>query len=221
VTQFVKDSGKTQWHVYGLVLLGILALTAYVGCEKTGGDSEGGSSSGSAANLIPPPPAPAEYADKHMPEGWWTDPAILEEGRQLFIGAENIDVNCAACHGKNGKPVKKGARDFRQTERMQMFSDSQWFWRISEGVKGTKMPAWKKKLPNEDDRWKIIAYERTFGLDGLGWDVARAAWVPVAELGQPVAETEAAPAQDGEVPAGDPAEGDSPASHDAPGHSEG
>ena len=180
----VRENGpKLRWHVWGLLLLGILAMAAYTGCEKTGGEGE---ESVPTAKLIPPPPAPPDYADKHMPEGWWSDPDIIEQGRQLYIGVENIDVNCAACHGKDGKPVKKGARDFRQAERMKMYSDSQWFWRISEGVKGTKMPAWKKKLPNEEDRWKLIAYERTFGLDGLGWDVARAEWVPLAELGKPV-----------------------------------
>jgi mono/diheme cytochrome c family protein len=223
VTRLAKDGGTKQWHLYGLMLIGILALAAYAGCSKT---SEDGAEA-PAAKLVPPPPPPPDYADKHMPEGWWSDPDILEQGRQLYIGAENIDVNCAACHGKNGKPVKKGARDFRQTERMQLYSDSQWFWRVSEGVKGTKMPAWKKKLKSEEDRWKIIAYERTFGLDGLGWDVARAEWVPLAELGKPIAEIEAAPpegetapSEEGAVPASDPVEGDSPASEDAPAQSE-
>ncbi|MBQ27036.1 MAG: hypothetical protein CMH81_02660 [Nitrospiraceae bacterium] len=216
VTRLAKDGGTKQWYFYVLMMIAILALTAYVGCSKS---SEEGPAS--AAKLIPPPEPPPAYADKHMPEGWWSDPDIIEQGRQLYIGAENIDVNCAACHGKNGKPVKKGARDFRQKERMQMYSDSQWFWRVSEGVKGTKMPAWKKKLKSEEDRWKIIAYERTFGLDGLGWDVARAEWVPVAELGKPVVETEVVPGAEGVVPASDPIEGDAPASHDASGQSEG
>src|SRR5262244_2132809 len=66
---------------------------ATVGC---GGESEG--------PIVPPPPAPAEYADKHMPAGWWTDAAKAEEGRKLFIGDTNPDVNCASCHGKDGKP---------------------------------------------------------------------------------------------------------------------
>ena len=226
VARFMKDGSKKQWYLYGLILVEILALTVFAGCEKTGGEG-GESAPTSAAKLIPPPPAPPEYADKHMPEGWWSDPEIIEQGRQLFIGAENIDVNCAACHGKNGKPVKKGARDFRQTERMQLYSDSQWFWRISEGVKGTKMPAWKKKLKSEEDRWKIVAYERTFsGLRDKGWDVARAEWVPLDELGKPVAKTEVAPAEgeitnaeEGTVPASDHGEGDSPASEDAPAQS--
>jgi hypothetical protein len=40
-----------------------LGLTV-VGCGESG---EG--------PIVPPPPAPAEYADKHMPAGWWADAA--------------------------------------------------------------------------------------------------------------------------------------------------
>ena len=61
-----------------------------------------------------------------MPAGWWADAAKMEEGRKLFIGETNPDVNCASCHGKDGKPVKAGARDFRISERMKLYSDSVW-----------------------------------------------------------------------------------------------
>ncbi|MGH7182974.1 MAG: hypothetical protein ACREJN_13480, partial [Nitrospiraceae bacterium] len=44
--------------------------------------------------IVSPPPAPAEWADKHMPSGWWTDAAKLEEGRKLYNGETNPDVNC-------------------------------------------------------------------------------------------------------------------------------
>ncbi len=146
----------------------------------------------------PPPPAPPEYADKHMPAGWWSDEKIIAEGKEIFEGVKNIDVNCASCHGKDGKPVKAGARDFRKGERMKLYSDSVWFWRISEGVPNTKMKAWKSKL-SEEDRWKAMAYERTFGLKGLAYDVAQKDWVPVAELGK------AAPAAGaGKAPAATP-----------------
>ncbi|MDA2909736.1 cytochrome c [Nitrospiraceae bacterium AH_259_D15_M11_P09] len=154
---------------------------------------------------VPPPPAPPEYAEKHMPEGWWADEKIIEEGRQIFIGAENIDVNCASCHGKDGKPVKAGARDFRSAERMTLYSDSIWFWRVSEGVKNTKMKPWKTKLP-EEDRWKVIAYERTFGLKGKEYDIVKKEWVPVGtalprDTVLPTAAPDGAPAD------GAPAEG--------------
>ena len=133
---------------------------------------------GEAKPPQPPPPAPPEYADMHMPDGYWGNPDILAQGKAIFIGAENIDVNCASCHGKDGKPVKAGARDFRQGDHMQKFSDAQWFWRVSEGIKGTKMKPWKSKL-SEDDRWKVIAYESTFGIEGKEYSVAEKKWVPL------------------------------------------
>jgi hypothetical protein len=155
----------------------------------------------------PPPPAPPEYADKHMPEGYWNNPEILEEGKAIFTGLQNIDVNCASCHGKDGKPVKAGARDFRRTEQMQLYSDSVWFWRVNEGVTGTKMKAWKSKL-SEDAIWKVIAYESTFGLKGMEWDVAYKKWVPQGTAGTaPAPEAPAA----SEAPAGEAPGSEAPA----------
>ncbi|HEY5649618.1 MAG TPA: cytochrome c [Nitrospiria bacterium] len=143
---------KKSVSVLGFIGMVSLLLTACGG----GGDK---------GPLLPPPPVPAAYADKHMPEGWWTDPKIIEEGKAIFKGEHNIDVNCASCHGKDGKPVKRGARDFRQQARMSMYSDSYWFWRISEGVPKTKMKPWKEKL-KEEEIWKVIAYEHTFSHGG-------------------------------------------------------
>lgn len=154
-----------------MLMAGVLGFgLAIAGC---GGEGEG--------PVVPPPPAPAEYADKHMPAGWWTDQKIIDEGKEIYIGAKNPDVNCASCHGKDGKPVKAGARDFRNGDRMKMYSDSVWFWRISEGVPNTKMKAWKTKLSDED-RWKVMAFERTFGLSGKGWDPEKKDWVPADQV---------------------------------------
>ena len=30
------------------------------------------------------PPVPKEYADKHMPAGGWTDPAMIAAGKKIF-----------------------------------------------------------------------------------------------------------------------------------------
>jgi mono/diheme cytochrome c family protein len=136
---------------------------------------------GGEGPIVPPPPAPAEYADKHMPADWWADATKVEEGRKLFIGETNPDVNCASCHGKDGKPVKAGARDFRNGERMKLYSDSVWFWRISEGVPNTKMKAWKSKL-SEEDRWKLVLFERNFGLSGKKWDDGKKEWADAGNI---------------------------------------
>ncbi|MDE3036682.1 MAG: hypothetical protein KGJ14_11985, partial [Nitrospirota bacterium] len=46
----------------------------------------------------------------------------------------------------------------------------------------TKMKPWKSKL-SEEDRWKLVAFERTWGLKGQEWDGAKKAWVPVGSAG--------------------------------------
>ncbi len=180
---------RNGWMHLGL-LIGMAGFGLVVsGCGEAG---EG--------PIVPPPPAPAEYADKHMPAGWWADQKMIDEGRSIYIGEKNPDVNCASCHGKDGKPVKAGARDFRNTERMKLYADSVWFWRISEGVPNTKMKAWKTKL-SEEDRWKVMAFERTFGLAGKGWDPAKNAWVDAASIAAAPVAAAPAPAADGAAPA--------------------
>lgn len=138
-----------NWIV--LIASGVCAVALLAACEGEG-------------PIVRPPPVPAEYADKHMPEGWWTDAKVIEEGKEIYEGRFDADVNCASCHGQTGKPKKRGARDFRTVERMKLYTDSHWFWRVSEGVKRTKMKAWKKKL-TEEQIWKVIAYAHTFSHD--------------------------------------------------------
>jgi mono/diheme cytochrome c family protein len=155
-----------------LMSMGLLA-----GCGGEGGERP----------IVPPPPTPAEYADKHMPSDWWGNAEKLEAGRKIYMGEANPDVNCASCHGKDGKPVKAGATDFRNGERMKLYSDSAWFWRISEGVPDTRMKGWKSKL-SEDDIWKLVLFERTFALSGKVWNEEKKQWVDAGNIA--VASTE-------------------------------
>ncbi len=154
----------------------LISMGLVAGC---GGEEEG--------PIVPPPPTPAEYADKHMPSDWWGSAEKVEEGRKIYMGEANPDVNCASCHGKDGRPVKVGARDFRTGERMKLFSDSAWFWRISEGVPNTKMKGWKSKL-SEEDVWKLVLFERTFALPGKAWNEEKKQWVDAGSMA--VASTE-------------------------------
>ena len=111
------------------------------------------------------PDVPATYADKHMPQGGWTDEKVIAAGKELYDGKTNIDVNCAACHGLNGMPVLTGTRDLRDASRVNMWSDSYWYWRVAEGVPDTVMTGWKEKL-SEEEIWQVIAYARTFSQKG-------------------------------------------------------
>ncbi len=118
-----------------------------------------------AQDAPPLPPVPAEYADKHMPAGGWTDPKAIEEGAKIYSGESNPVVNCGSCHGKDGQPVKKGARDLRDPKNTGRFSDSFWYWRIAEGVPKTKMKAWKSLL-SEEQIWQVMAFEHQFSHGG-------------------------------------------------------
>jgi mono/diheme cytochrome c family protein len=165
----LKGMLKIMKQTKALQLAMVLGMGLFmVAC---GGEGEG--------PIVAPPQAPAEWADKHMPAGWWADPAKMEEGRKLYIGQTNPDVDCGSCHGKDGKPTKAGARDFRVGERMKLYSDSVWAWRIADGVPNTKMKGWKSKLSDEDV-WKLVLFEASFGMPGKRWDAEKKSWVDVA-----------------------------------------
>lgn len=117
--------------------------------------------------LVPLVAVPADYQGKKMPDGWWTDPKIIEAGRQIYEGKVNPEVKCFECHGSDGVPTRKGrgARDFRNAKNMDRYTESYWFWRISEGVPKTKMVGWKDLL-TEEQRWQVMAYEHMFSHGG-------------------------------------------------------
>lgn len=109
----------------------------------------------------PSPAIPLEYQNKQMPNGWLTDSTVLAAGKAIYDGAANAEVNCAECHGVDGKPTRKGrgAPDLSDPKEAQE-PDALWFWRISEGIPRTKMRGHKKHL-TEAERWQILAYTRT------------------------------------------------------------
>jgi mono/diheme cytochrome c family protein len=74
-------------------------------------------------------------------------------------------VGCVDCHGKDGKPKKRGVKNMTSAKVFNRYSDSFWFWRISEGVPKTKMKPWKDDL-TEEQRWQVMAYEHTFSHGG-------------------------------------------------------
>jgi len=152
---------KTLVLLMALMMLGLMLDQGSVFAKKDDDDK-------------PLKPVPKEFAGKKMPSGWWTDAKIIAEGKKIFETHKIEYVykrkkkvakdGCATCHAINKKkdrPKKRGARDFRVGKRMNRFSESYWFWRISKGVKKTAMPAWGKEL-SEEEIWKAIAYEHTW-----------------------------------------------------------
>ena len=45
----------------------------------------------------------------------------------IYWSEFNTDMNCASCHGRDGKPVEEGARNLLDPENMTRYSDSYWF----------------------------------------------------------------------------------------------
>jgi mono/diheme cytochrome c family protein len=110
---------------------------------------------------------PAEYAGKVLPARIRDDPKARVTGKEIYEGKVNPEVNCAQCHGIDGKPTKlvKGAPDLSDPAVGKKHSDAQWFWRVSEKKVGSTMPGFKDKV-SEEQRWQVIAYLRTLAQSG-------------------------------------------------------
>ena len=90
---------------------------------------------------------------------------ILDEGKQIYTR------ECLVCHGDAGTghgPYRQGLQpsppDFSDgsygTIQNPDYTDADYFWRISEGLPWSAMPAWKIHY-SEEDRWKLVHYLRT------------------------------------------------------------
>ena len=92
----------------------------------------------------------------------------------LPVTVDNIDAGkriwtreCMVCHGDaaTGEGIyRQGIEpvppDFSALADYADFTDGDYFWRISEGVPWTAMPAWKVQYtPNQ--RWQLVQYIRT------------------------------------------------------------
>jgi mono/diheme cytochrome c family protein len=136
----------------GLIAMGILTGTMVAGALTLA----------MADEAVPP-----DYASKTMPANWLGDTKVLAEGKEIYEGKLKPEVNCAKCHGSDGKPTKlgKGAPDLSHPSDVSTHSDTHWFWRISEKKPGTTMPGYKDKL-TEEQRWQVIVHLRTLVQSG-------------------------------------------------------
>jgi len=125
----------------------------------------GGATPTSGEKAPSAPAATPTIGPEHMPPGWWTDPDIIAKGKDVYEGAANPEVNCAACHGRDGRPILTGAADFRDPALASKLSDTEWFHKVATGVPQTPMTAWGEKLTTEQI-WQVIAYQNTFHTGG-------------------------------------------------------
>jgi mono/diheme cytochrome c family protein len=70
--------------------------------------------------------------------------------------------NCIACHGQKGDGLgsRSSLPNFTDAKTMAAKTNQELFNKISNGGKGTGMPAYNKVL-TEQDRWYVLAYIRT------------------------------------------------------------
>ena len=112
-------------------------------------DPDEGDPSGAYAGLTNPLPLTVE---------------VLEQGRTIFTR------ECMVCHGPAGtgdgpygNNLQPSPPDFSDgsygTLQDPSYTDADYFWRISEGLPWSAMPAWKSQY-SEDDRWAAVHYIR-------------------------------------------------------------
>ena len=88
------------------------------------------------------------------------DAAALATGKALWT------THCKSCHGTKGlgdgpkaAQLKTESGNFSKAT-VQSQTDGTLFYKTSEGR--DDMPAFKKKIADEDDRWALVHYMRTF-----------------------------------------------------------
>lgn len=102
--------------------------------------------------------APASATNLKNPTG--------NDKESLMIGKSLYDKHCRSCHGKSGlgdgpkaAELDTPSGDFTLPE-FQDQTDGELFWKTTEGR--DDMPTFEKKIPNDEDRWLIVNYMRTF-----------------------------------------------------------
>ena len=89
-----------------------------------------------------------------------TSPASIAAGKALFV------KQCQDCHGKKGLgdgtkvPELKSTPPDMTKAAFQSQSDGVLFYKLSEGR--NDMPKAKKDLPDDEDRWNLVNFLRTF-----------------------------------------------------------
>jgi mono/diheme cytochrome c family protein len=73
--------------------------------------------------------------------------------------------NCVSCHGPKGAGLgfRSTLPNFTDAKAMAGKTDEDLFNKISNGGKGTGMPAWNKVL-SDPERWHVLAYIRTLAV---------------------------------------------------------
>jgi len=90
---------------------------------------------------------------------------VASSAESIKAGKELWSMNCKSCHGTKGlgdgskaAQLKTEPGDF-STAAFQSQTDGEIFYKLSVGR--DDMPASKKKIPDDEDRWNLVNYIRT------------------------------------------------------------
>ena len=90
---------------------------------------------------------------------------VAADAQTIATGKTLWNTHCKSCHGAKGlgdgskaAQLKTEPGDFSKSET-QTQTDGSLFYKTSEGR--DDMPAFKKKVPDEDDRWSLVNFMRT------------------------------------------------------------
>jgi mono/diheme cytochrome c family protein len=92
---------------------------------------------------------------------------IAQTAESLARGEQVYRDHCPMCHGDAGRgdgPAAFGMNPRPADFRVHMaagHTDGELFYWVSEGLRGTMMPAFREVL-SEDERWHVVNFIRTF-----------------------------------------------------------
>jgi mono/diheme cytochrome c family protein len=95
------------------------------------------------------------------------NPTDSSDKENMSIGKSLYSKHCQSCHGKEGygdgpkAAEQEGDLGDFSSDDTQLQTDGALFYKITEGRKD--MPNFKKKMPDDEDRWLIVNYMRTLG----------------------------------------------------------
>ncbi len=104
-----------------------------------------------------PWPVPAAANSKRNP--------VPSDAQTIATGKTLYSIHCKSCHGAKGlgdgtkaSQLKTESGNFSKAD-FQSQTDGALFYKTSEGR--DDMPSFKKKIPDEDDRWSLVNFMRT------------------------------------------------------------
>jgi mono/diheme cytochrome c family protein len=121
-----------------------------------------------------PQSKPAAHEHVHDESGWTLPPDAEQKKSPLTVDAKVLaqgktvfKSKCQKCHGPNGlgdgpdaDPDHQEDMDLTKASRASKNPEGVMFYKVSNGRKQPKMPAFKNQL-NEDQIWAVVAYAQS------------------------------------------------------------